>query len=147
MDEPPPGPPAFDPAGQTAADAASIPVLAAVIQRDGRYLLARRPAHKRHGGLWEFPGGKLEPGESWLEAARRELGEELGVGVLTAGEPRYRRADPGSSFEIFFVDVEIRGQPEALEHDEVRWVAVGDMGGLDMPPTDRAFVESERMGG
>jgi len=123
------------------APQAPVLVLAAVIRRGGRYLLARRPAHKRHGGLWEFPGGKLEPGESWLQAARRELREELGVQVLAAGVPRYRRADPGSPFEIVFVDAQIRGEPEALEHDEVRWVAVADMPALEMPPTDRAFVE------
>jgi 8-oxo-dGTP pyrophosphatase MutT (NUDIX family) len=56
-------------------------VLAAVIRRQDRYLVCRRPAHKRHGGLWEFPGGKLEPGETLLEAARRELREELGAEV------------------------------------------------------------------
>jgi mutator protein MutT len=119
-----------------------VRVLAAVVRRDGDYLLALRPAHKRHGGLWEFPGGKLEPGESWLDAARRELREELGVEVLAAGVPRYRRSDPAAPFEIVFVDVEIHGEPEAIEHDELRWVSVGAMGGLDMPPTDRAFVEA-----
>jgi mutator protein MutT len=129
------------------AHEAPVLVLAAVVRRAGNYLLALRPAHKRHGGLWEFPGGKLEPGESWLEAARRELSQELGVEVLAAGEPRYRRADPGSPFEIVFVDVAIRGEPEAIEHDEVRWLAVGAMGGLAMPPTDRAFVEAVLLSG
>src|SRR5690606_20769929 len=63
----------------------TIRVLAAVIRRDGRWLVCRRPAHKRHGGLWEFPGGKLEPGESLLEAATRELEEELAVRVTGVG--------------------------------------------------------------
>ena len=54
-------------------------VLATVIRRDGRLLVCQRPSHKRHGGLWEFPGGKVEPGESDLAASRRELAEELGV--------------------------------------------------------------------
>ncbi|HSG49130.1 MAG TPA: NUDIX domain-containing protein, partial [Longimicrobiales bacterium] len=61
----------------------AIPVIAAVIHRDGRYLVGRRPDDKRHGGLWEFPGGKLDPGESWLEAARRELSEELEMDAMT----------------------------------------------------------------
>ena len=58
---------------------ATIRVIAAVIARGDRLLVCQRPPHKRHGGLWEFPGGKCEPGESDLEAARRELHEELGV--------------------------------------------------------------------
>lgn len=107
---------------QGSDDDAPIPVLAAVIRRGDRYLLAKRPAHKRHGGLWEFPGGKLEPGEGWLEAARRELREELRVQVVRAGDPVFRRHDAASGFEIVFVPVEIEGEPEALEHEELRWV-------------------------
>jgi 8-oxo-dGTP diphosphatase len=117
------------------------PVLAAVIRRGERYLLALRPASKRYGGLWEFPGGKVEPGESWLEAARRELKEELDVAVSGAGEPVYRRKDPASSFEIVFVHVGVTGEPRALEHDEVRWVEPLAMAALELAPADRAFVE------
>jgi 8-oxo-dGTP pyrophosphatase MutT (NUDIX family) len=60
----------------TQAAVSPIRVLAAVIRRNDRFLLCRRPSWKRHGGLWEFPGGKLEPGETPLEAAARELAEE-----------------------------------------------------------------------
>ena len=116
-------------------------VLAAVIRRGDAYLLARRPAHKRHGGLWEFPGGKLEPGESWKEAAERELREELGVEVRTVGDPIFRRTDPGSPFEIVFVPVEIEGEPQPLEHDELRWVPLTGMRDLELAPTDHAFVD------
>lgn len=126
---------------QDTPDDALTPVLAAVIHRGDRYLLARRPLHKRHGGLWEFPGGKLEPGESWLDAARRELREELAIEVKAVGEPVYRRRDPASSFEIVFVEVEIEGDPEAIEHEEVRWVRVAEMGGMDLAPADAAFAE------
>lgn len=61
--------------------------------------------------------------------------------ALDAGEPIFRRRDPGSRFEIVFVEVEIRGEPRALEHDEVRWVDVAGMRALEMPPSDRAFGE------
>lgn len=121
-------------------DDALSPVLAAVIRRGDRYLLARRPRTKRHGGLWEFPGGKLEPGETWLDAARRELREELGVRVTRAGEPVYRRRDPASSFEIVFVEVEIEGEARAMEHEELRWVAAAEMAGLELAPADAAFA-------
>ena len=57
-------------------------VLAAVIWEGDSVLICQRPPHKRHGGLWEFPGGKVRPGESRLDAARRELWEELNLKVL-----------------------------------------------------------------
>jgi len=71
-----------------------IRVLASVIERDQKLLVCRRPVHKRHGGLWEFPGGKVQKGESDLEAARRELREELavevtGVGAVAPSDRRY----------------------------------------------------------
>ena len=116
-------------------------MLAAVIERADAYLLAKRPLHKRHGGLWEFPVGKLDAGESWPEAAERELGEELGVRVESVGKPIFQRADPGSAFQIVFVEVEIEGEPQPLEHDELRWVLLTDMRDLELAPTDRAFVD------
>jgi 8-oxo-dGTP diphosphatase len=71
-----------------------IRVLASVIERDHRLLVCRRPLDKRHGGLWEFSGGKVREGESDLEAARRELREELavevtGVGAVAPSDRRY----------------------------------------------------------
>jgi 8-oxo-dGTP pyrophosphatase MutT (NUDIX family) len=62
-----------------------VRVIAAVIARGGELLVCQRPPHKRHGGLWEFPGGKTKPDESDESAARRELREELGVSVMSAG--------------------------------------------------------------
>ena len=117
------------------------PVLAAVIQRDGRYLVCQRPAHKRHGGLWEFPGGKLEPGESLLHAAKRELTEELGVTALAVSESIFSIADPGSPFVIEFVPTLIDGDPTCLEHAELRWAALGELPELPLAPSDRKFVE------
>jgi 8-oxo-dGTP diphosphatase len=120
-------------------DGTLIRVLAAVIRRGDRYLVCRRPAHKRHGGCWEFPGGKLEPGETLLEAARRELKEELRIEVLSAGEPLYRRQDADSPFLIEFVEVQIRGVPRALEHDEIRWLNAQELRSLNLAPSDQAF--------
>src|SRR3954464_1080723 len=93
-----------------------IRVLAAVIERGGNYLVCQRPAHKRHGSLWEFPGGKVEAGETHLEAARRELAEELDVRVLSVDSVLFSVADPGSEFLIEFVPTTIHGSPKRLEH-------------------------------
>jgi mutator protein MutT len=118
----------------------SVRVLAAVIRRGDRVLLCKRPSHKRHGGLWEFPGGKLEHGESLLDAARRELSEELGLQVTAVRETLFFCRDPGSEFVIEFVDVDVEGEPVAIEHEIVRWVRGEDMLGLNLAPADAAFV-------
>jgi len=117
-----------------------IRVLAAVIERGGRLLVCRRPPNKRHGGLWEFPGGKVEQGESDLEAARRELAEELGVRALRAGATLLAVPDPGSEFVIEFLRVEIEGEPTCLEHAELAWVEGQALSTLDLAPSDRRFA-------
>ena len=116
-------------------------MLAAVVRDGDRYLVCRRPAHKRHGGLWEFPGGKLEPGESLLDAARREMREELGVDVREVGDVMLAIADHGSPFVIEFVPVMIAGEPQCLEHSELAWVGLGELRTLELAPSDRAFAE------
>ncbi|MDX2194201.1 MAG: (deoxy)nucleoside triphosphate pyrophosphohydrolase [Gemmatimonadales bacterium] len=123
----PPGPP-------------TIPVLAAVLRRDGRYLVGLRPAHKRHGGLWEFPGGKCEPGESLGAAARRELAEELGLRVTAVGAELLRVHDAGSPFEIVFTVVDAEGEPVAHEHAALRWATVAELGALPLAPSDARFA-------
>jgi mutator protein MutT len=117
-----------------------INVLAAVINRDGNYLVCQRPLTKRHGGLWEFPGGKIEPGESLLDAANRELTEELNVAAISVGKPIYSVHDEGSPFVIKFVPSEIAGVPTCLEHADVRWASLEEIQHLDLAPSDRQFV-------
>jgi mutator protein MutT len=97
--------------------------------------------HKRHGGLWEFPGGKTEPGESDEKAAERELREELGVSLEEAAPAAFEMADPDSPYVIVFVPVEIRGEPTCTEHVEMTWRAPKDLLELPLAPSDRAFVE------
>ena len=92
--------------GEPAAPDPTIRVLAAVVERGGRFLICQRPLHKRHGGLWEFPGGKCEPGESDADAARRELQEELGVAVTEVGRTLTTAHDAGSPYLIAFVPVQ-----------------------------------------
>lgn len=121
-------------------DGGGIAVVAAVIRRDGRYLLGRRPAHKRHGGLWEFPGGKLDRGEDLAAAARRELDEELGLELVDAGVTLAEVSDPGSPFVIHFVQVTVQGALTPTEHDEVGWFTPGELGAMPLAPSDARFV-------
>lgn len=118
----------------------SIRVVASVIERQGRVLLCRRPAHKRHGGLWEFPGGKVEPGEDSLQAVRRELWEELGVEVQEVGALEFSVADPGSPFIIEFHPVAICGEPRALEHEALAWVEEAEVPRFALAPSDRRYM-------
>ena len=117
-----------------------IRVVAAVVQRADQYLICQRPVHKRHGGLWEFPGGKLERGESVLEGARRELREELGVEVTEVGRRLFSIHDPGSVFEIEFHETVITGTPTCLEHQALAWATVAEMSSMKLAPSDQAFV-------
>ena len=118
-----------------------ISVLAAVVRRNDKYLVCQRPVHKRHGRLWEFPGGKLKPGETYLDAARRELAEELGVEALAVGSPLFSMADPGSEFLIEFVPTEIVGEPQCLEHIDLKWLPLEQLPYLHLAPSDKRFVE------
>ena len=118
-----------------------VPVVAAVICRDGRYLLGRRPPNKRHGDLWEFPGGKVKAGESRLDAVRRELREELGLHVATLGELLFSIRDPGAPFVIEFVEADASGEPQAHEHTRVGWFAAGELARLALAPADALFAQ------
>jgi 8-oxo-dGTP diphosphatase len=121
-------------------DNSVVRVLAAVIRRKGQFLICRRPFHKRHGGLWEFPGGKLEPSESDLDAARRELREELDVTVTSIGQELFAVHDADSPFLIAFLEVEIEGTPVCREHLEVRWCTPLELMELTLAPSDRQFA-------
>lgn len=117
-----------------------IPVVAAVIRRGTKVLLGRRPDHKRHGGSWEFPGGKIDEGESVVDAVTRELPEEFGVEAISVGSVVYECRDPGSSFLVRFLDVDIRGEPEPNEHAEIGWFEPDSLPTLRLAPCDALFV-------
>jgi mutator protein MutT len=122
-------------------DMAATRVVAAVIEQDERLLLCQRLWAKHHGGLWEFPGGKVRKGEDLAAAARRELAEELGVAVVAVGETLFSRQDPGTQFLIEFVAVAIEGTPEALEHVALAWVSRDQLADLPLAPIDSLFAQ------
>ena len=119
-------------------------VTAALYDGAGRILIAQRPAGKHLAGRWEFPGGKVSPGESEGAALVRELREELGIEVL-ASRPFMRLAHsyPDRSVELSLWIVErFTGIPRGLDGQELRWVAPLDLGQQQLLEADRPFVEA-----
>src|SRR5574341_2425244 len=121
-----------------------IRVAAAIVQRDGRYLIAKRKPGTHLGGLWEFPGGKQEPGEPLEACLRRELREELAI-EITAPEPFkvIRHEYPDKTVELNFFRCSIAGgQPRPLGCEEVRWVTPGELLEVVFPPADRSVIQA-----
>jgi 8-oxo-dGTP diphosphatase len=117
-------------------------VVAAVIERDGKVLVARRKPGLVAGGMWEFPGGKLEDGETPEKCLERELEEELGVsarvGELLCSVPFSGAA---RSFELLAFRTELLSDAFVLtDHDEIRWQAPGDMDETLFSKPDRPVV-------
>ena len=123
---------------------AVVQVAAGLIFRDGRYLIARRKAGTHLGGLWEFPGGKCERGESLEDCLRRELREELGIDITSPVHFRTIRHDyPSKIVELHFFHCAIsRGEAVALDCEEVRWVMPNEMTDYEFPPADRPLIKA-----
>lgn len=122
-------------------------VAATVFDDAGRVLLARRPAHLHQGGLWEFPGGKVEPGESLEQALARELEEELGI-LPRRSRPliRIRHAYPDRRVEldVWRVDA-FSGEPHGREGQPVEWVAPEELPEREFPAANRPIVNAVRL--
>lgn len=121
-------------------------VAAALVDPNGRVLLQQRPPGRDMAGLWEFPGGKVEPGERPEQALVRELAEELGIGVAPAAlEPACFASAPLAGRHLLLLLFLCRcwtGAPRALEASALDWVLPSDMPGLPMPPADVPLVRS-----
>ena len=115
-------------------------VAVALVDRDGRVLIARRPEGKAMAGLWEFPGGKIEHGETPEVALMRELHEELGIETWAsclAPLSFASHAYPGFHLLMpLFVCRKWRGAPEPREHAALKWVGPRDLASYQMPPAD-----------
>lgn len=130
-----------------AASAVLLPVVAAALRRgDGRVLLQQRPTGKQLAGLWEFPGGKIEPGESPEQALVRELHEELGITVaLDALAPLTFASEalgPRHLVLLLYMVERWDGDPAALEASALRWLLSDEMRDVPMPPADRPLVDA-----
>jgi len=125
---------------------ALIVVAAALMAADGTILIQQRPAEKPHGGLWEFPGGKRESGESTAIALARELDEELGIAVDPSDlwplgfaiEPR----GEGELILLLFLCRRWLGEPRPLAGGALRWIDPADAPALAMPPADQPLAAS-----
>lgn len=118
-------------------------VAAGIILRDGRILVGQRPKGGRHSLKWEFPGGKVEPGESPQEALVRELIEELRIHAKIGPElARYEHEyATGSRVHLLFFAVnEFGGEPESLVFEQIRWVHLAGLLSLDFLAGDLDFV-------
>ena len=121
----------------------AVDVVAALVVEDGKFMICQRPAHKARGLLWEFVGGKVEPGETKQQALVRECREELGCTVL-----------PGDVFmevDHVYPDITIHltlfraciaaGRPQKLEHADIRFIAPEEIGSYAFCPADAAILE------
>jgi 8-oxo-dGTP diphosphatase len=123
-------------------DAELRPVVALVIRRSGRFLVCQRPAHKNYPLKWEFPGGKVEPGESDEQAARRELEEELRLSLTRVSESLFTHDDPAGTFRIKFLNCEVSGEPIPLEHASIQWLNPDELQARlsEFAPSDQQFI-------
>ncbi len=122
----------------------SVQVVAALIRReDGRILICQRPRQKARGLLWEFPGGKVEPGETEAQALIRECREELGI-LIQPGQAaaRVEHAYPDLFVRLSLLEARIlQGTPQRLEHEALCWAAPEELPGYDFCPADRPILE------
>lgn len=114
-------------------------VVAGAIVRNGRLLLAQRVSPPEFAGLWELPGGKVEPGEKPEDALQRELAEELGVAVATGeriGVDVWLRDD--LVLRAYRAEL-IEGEPAPHEHSAIAWVSIGDLVTYELVPNDEVW--------
>lgn len=121
-----------------------VHVVGAAVLRDGRVLASRRTDPLRLAGLWEFPGGKVEPHESDDEALRRELLEELGVQAVV-GQRLGPQVPIGDTAVLRVYLVTIVGEPELVDHDIHRWLSLEQLDDVAWIPIDAPVVEALRV--
>ena len=118
-------------------------VVAALIWEGDRFLACQRPAHKARGLLWEFVGGKVEPGESLEDALIRECREELDITVAPRDvfiEVIHEYPDLTVRLTLFNAAI-AEGKPKALEHHDIRWITVREIDGLEFCPADEEILK------
>ena len=119
-----------------------IHVVAAMIRDGKKFMICQRPAYKTRGSLWEFVGGKVEPGESGPEALVRECREELGVTVAVLNvyaEVIHEYPDMTILLTVYNTEI-TQGVPRNLEHQDIRFISSDEIGRYDFCPADEAIL-------
>ncbi len=118
-------------------------VAAALIRREGRFMICRRPEHKARGGLWEFVGGKLEEGETGEQALIRECREELGIDIEVEGkemELLHRYPDLTVKLTLYNARI-VKGEPKLLEHTALEYILPSEADRYEFCPADKEILE------
>jgi mutator protein MutT len=120
----------------------TVRVVAAVIRRDVRLLITRRPSDVHLAGLWEFPGGKVEADESLEAALIREIDEEIGVTIEVLDECfRIKHDYPARSVQLYFFNCRIlSGEPKPIQVADLRWVLPAELDQFSFPEADRELI-------
>ena len=120
-----------------------VEVVAALIRDGDKLLICQRPAHKGNALLWEFVGGKVEPGETLEQALIRECREELDV-TVAVGDPfmeaEHQYPDIHVHLTLFNATI-AAGEPKRLEHNDLRWVTAAQLGDFPFCPADKEIIE------
>jgi 8-oxo-dGTP diphosphatase len=120
----------------------TIVVTAAIIQRDGRYLVTRRQPGAHLAGVWEFPGGKCDDGEALRSCMARELEEELGITATVGSEIFTITHDyPDRRVELHFFECQSSDDPSPVLGQDMRWVTREELDDLDFPPADAELIQ------
>ena len=123
-----------------------VEVVAALIRKGNTFMICQRPPHKARGLLWEFPGGKIEPGETGPEALIRECREELGV-TLSVGDVFYEvdHVYPDITIHLTLYNAEVSGgNPQLLEHNDLRHITPAEIDKYDFCPADVDILQEIR---
>ena len=121
-------------------------VVAALIWDGGRFMVCQRPAHKARGLLWEFVGGKVEPGETKEQALVRECREDLGITVAVGPvfmEVLHEYPDLIVHLTLFRASI-AEGTPQKLEHNDIRWITPDEIGEYPFCPADEEILRAIR---
>ena len=131
-----------DPKGAKTPDAI-VEVAAGLVFRQGKLLITQRPAHAHLAGLWEFPGGKREPGESFVQCLTRELKEELGIEVAVGDViDSITHHYPEKIVRLEFFHCLWRAhEPQALGCPAFRWIDLEELGEFQFPPADARLLD------